>query len=168
MNITDKGVIALGGGLVALVLSVAGIFAQVQSGSLNQANNSGVTGTYRFEAVGQNQTRVTVNLQGLEAGTSHAGHFHQGTCNDIGPITITLNPIRADDDGRGTMTTVVDSSLQNIYSGNYLVAYHQDNTNESQSIACATIPARTVDNTGAPITPIPNQAPSTGLGGLSR
>jgi hypothetical protein len=160
----DKVKITLGSAMVAIGLSVATIFAQVQSGNLNPLNNSGVQGTYRFEAVNENQTRVTVNLQGLEADSTHAGHFHQGTCNNIGSVTISLNDIQADGDGRGSMTTTVNSSLQNIYSGNYLIAYHESDAN-SDSIVCSTIPARTINETGT-LSPLPAEAPLTGLGGM--
>jgi hypothetical protein len=160
-----KIIIGILSALAIFIYTVSGSFAQIQSGTINQLNQSAVSGTYRLEAINENQTRVTVNLQGMEPESSHAGHFHEGTCADIGPVTLPLDRIEADQNGRGSMTKTVNSSLQNIYSGDYLISYHEGG-DDTLSIACAAIPARSISNTDT--SPVPLEVPRTGMGGMSR
>lgn len=147
---------------LAFLVTVGMAFAQVE-GSLGQVGGSGVTGDYSLEAT-DSQTRVTVNLEGLDPNTSHVGHIHSGTCANLGDVVVPLSTITGDNDGIGSMTTTINLSLSDIQGENHAISYHEGSSLPSPTISCADIPR----DEGSEVTPVPDREPSTGLGGTSK
>jgi LPXTG-motif cell wall-anchored protein len=109
LAITMFGALAL-----ALSASVGAQEDQTMEVSLTQSRDSGVSGTATFEDV-KGGVEVTLEMQNLpEAGIEHINHIHAGgTCADdragrTAPVTIPLETITAQDDGRGSATTTIE------------------------------------------------------------
>lgn len=86
---------------------------------------------------------VVVTLSGLKPGTTHIGHIHGGTCAALTPGTIfhNLNPIVADDSGKGVSRTKISKGLQGLADCEWWVAFHEGAENTSpQSPALAVGP----------------------------
>lgn len=105
---------------------------------MNAAGGSGVSGTATVTAQSGEFSTVTVSLQSLAPGSSHAGHVHRGACAAQGAIDFGLNPIVADDQGNGSATTAnVPDAL--LIPGFYL-QYHVALDPPGAPLACADIP----------------------------
>ncbi|MBI2953620.1 MAG: CHRD domain-containing protein [Chloroflexi bacterium] len=141
---------------LVLSLSVGVAFAQQVSFSMNPLGGSGISGTATLEAVG-NQTTVTVTLSGLAPGSERQGHFHTGTCANIGPIQIPLPNMVAGADGTGTVTATVNAPLASLQDGNHLIAFHtalaETPTLPGPTTTCGNVP------TGAAPAPTPTPTP---------
>src|SRR5215218_7298105 len=107
--------ITMFGGLV-LTLSASAEAQEDQTVEVNltQSRDSGVSGTATLEDV-KGGVKVTLQMQDLpEPGIKHINHIHAGgTCADdragrTAPVTIPLQTITAQDDGRGSATTTIE------------------------------------------------------------
>jgi Cu/Zn superoxide dismutase len=108
--------VALGAALLAsLVLGGTALAQGTKSFTLQLAplGDSGVSGTAVLTDV-EGGVEVRLDMTGLpEAGVEHINHFHGGgTCADveagsIAPVTIPLNPVVANEDGTGSVTTTI-------------------------------------------------------------
>lgn len=109
--------------------------------NLQPLNNSGTMGeaTLSEAATG---TQVMVRLTNATPG-EHAGHIHQGTCDNLGSVVTPLQPITVDG-GTGMMTTTVDIPLGTVTNGQHLIAYHEAGGNPGAVITCGEIPATTM------------------------
>ena len=106
--------------------------------SMNAADANGVTGTATVTPQPGEFSTVTVSLEGLAPGSSHAGHVHRGACAAQGAIDFGLNPIVADAQGNGSATTAnVPDAL--LIPGFYL-QYHVALDPPGAPLACADIP----------------------------
>lgn len=69
-------------------------------------DRSGITGTVRGEEDGDDAA-VTLELEGLEAGTGYPAHIHSGRCVSGGPVVAPLGDVTGDEDGAGELTADV-------------------------------------------------------------
>lgn len=69
-------------------------------------NNSGVSGTVKFEKLSNSSTLATIQLTGTSAGNMHPAHIHKNTALQMGAIAITFNPI---DGATGKSVTTITS-----------------------------------------------------------
>ena len=111
---------------------------------MTPVSNSGVSGEGMISEAGQ-QTQVMVRLTGLQPNSGHAGHIHQGTCDNMGSAVVPLQDITAGADGAGTMTTTVSVPMMTVMNGQHLIAYHQDaGQNHGPTIVCGNIPSHSM------------------------
>jgi hypothetical protein len=103
--------------------------------TLSAVGESGVGGNATLGSTG-GVTEVMVRLTGLEPGSTHPGHIHQGTCDAIGSVAAPLMDITADNSGAGTMNTTVPLSMDSILASPHLISYHGDG---GAPIACGEI-----------------------------
>ena len=94
-----------------------------QTVTFEAVDGSGVAGEATITDRGD-RTEVMVRLTGTEAGGSHNGHIHGGTCEAIGGVVQALEPIETDGTGTGTMTTTVEIPLSELTDGQHVVVYH--------------------------------------------
>ncbi len=87
---------------------------QIAEVILTESRDSGVSGTATLEDV-EGGVEVTLQMRDLpEAGIEHINHIHAGgTCADdragrTAPVTIPLETITAQKDGRGSATTTIE------------------------------------------------------------
>jgi len=99
---------------VALSASAGAQEDQTMEVNLTQSRDSGVSGTATLEDV-KGGVEVTLEMRDLpEAGIKHINHIHAGgTCADdragrTAPVTIPLETITAQKDGRGSATTTIE------------------------------------------------------------
>lgn len=113
--------------------------SQVQMVSFVPLNNSGVTGQAVLTPR-ERQTQVMVRLMNLPAG-AHAGHIHNGTCENIGSVVVPLQEIAPGSDGTGTMTTTVAYATMVLMHDPHVIAYHKDGGEQhGPTIVCGAIP----------------------------
>ena len=96
---------------------------------------SGVSGEAILTPAGA-ATEVSVTLNGLEPGSTHPGHIHQGSCASPGSVVVPLSEITADASGSGTMTTSAAVPTDSVTSGGHIVQYHGDG---GAPIACGDV-----------------------------
>lgn len=136
--------------LIALFL----VFATVGSAlaidvEMAEQNNSGQSGTVTLEAVGDNQTRVTIQVSPGAAGVQQPAHIHEGTCEDLNPQPkFPLNPVID-----GMSETVVNASLETIQASQHAVNVHLSPQEASTYVSCGTIPVVAMAGTPAAGTP---------------
>lgn len=163
---------ALVGGLFALPGSVAagGIEFEV-----TPLGDSGVTGSGTLEPVGApegpaDETRINLELSGLQPGSEHVNHVHSGnSCDDFGKIIYDLESIVADGDGSASVTTTLPTSPQVFAGAPHVIVVHAGATLEEDPtpIACAVLPAAEVaTGIGAPEGAGVTAPPATGSGGF--
>ncbi len=81
-------------------------------------------------SVEDHQLTVTLTVSGLEPGSTHQAHIHQGSCESQGPVVYPLTPVVADNNGNGTSTTHLNVSH---ISGDWYVNIHQAATPDELS-----------------------------------
>jgi hypothetical protein len=118
---------ALGIGLLAALALGGSALAQGAKSvtlQLTPSRDSGVTGTATLTNV-EGGVEVKLNMSGLpEAGVEHINHIHAGgTCADdragrTAPVTIPLNNVVTKDNGRGSATTTIDATLDELFATN--------------------------------------------------
>lgn len=108
--------------------------------ALQPLAESGVSGEATLTETGQ-QMQVMVRLVGSEPDARHEGHIHQGTCDDIGPVVVPLQPVQVDAQGSGTSTSTVDLPMQDAADGQHLISYHAAGGSPGPPVTCGEIPA---------------------------
>ena len=86
---------------------------------------------------------VIVKITGLKPGTTHIGHIHGGTCAALTPGAIfhNLQPVVADESGKGTSKTRISRGLEGLADCEWWVAFHEGAENTTpQSPALAVGP----------------------------
>lgn len=126
---------------VAAVIMLATLISACQATSagpprtiaLETLNDSGVTGTVAFSDV-NGRTRVDVAVD--PAGNPDMpAHIHPGTCAELVPQPkFPLENVR-----NGTSTTVVPSSITELFAGNLAVNIHKSNDDLKTYTACVDI-----------------------------
>jgi Cu/Zn superoxide dismutase len=163
---------ALVGGLLALPSSAAAGGIEFEVVSLG---DSGVSGSGTLEPVGTpeapaDQTRINLELSGLQPGSEHVNHVHSGTsCDDFGAVVYDLDSIVADADGNASVTTTLPTSAQVFAEEAHVVIVHAGATLEEDPtpIACAVLaPAEVATGIGAPEGPLVTAPPAAGSGGF--
>lgn len=72
--------------------------------TLNEVENSGVSGTAIFENQQDGTTKITLELDGTPDGASHPAHIHMNSAAEGGDILVSLEPV---DGSTGMSTTIV-------------------------------------------------------------
>ncbi|MGE5619461.1 MAG: hypothetical protein ACM3US_09400 [Sphingomonadaceae bacterium] len=132
---------------VLLALSLSVVFAataiaqqQTVTVAINPVGGSGVSGTATLTGM-DGTTQVALNVSGFQPNTSHATHFHVGTCANPGSIVIDLPTLTADANGNASATATVNASLASLMDGNHLVQTHvTSGANFGAGIACGDVP----------------------------
>ena len=114
--------------------------AMAETAQLEALEGSGVTGDVSVTDRGA-QTEVTVRLTGTPANSTHPGHIHSGTCEEIGSVVQPLQEISTDASGAGTMTATVDVAPMTAMDGQHIVVYHGEG---GTPVTCAAIPTHTM------------------------
>ena len=72
-------------------------------------------------------SKVIVQLSGLKPGTAHIGHIHGGNCATLarGTIFHNLEPVVANDSGKGTSKTDIPEGMQGLADCEWWVAFHE-------------------------------------------
>lgn len=103
-----------------------------------------ISGSARLVTDGRGRTRVVARLEGLEAGTRHAGHIHFGDCQRLQPGAIIqdLEPFVADERGRAVSRTLFEGSMTGLEDGDWWLAVHEgavNTTPQSPAIAIGAV-----------------------------
>ena len=127
---------------------------------LTESRNSGVTGDATLKDV-EGGVEVTLNMQGLpEAGIEHINHIHGGgTCADDraenpAPVTLPLNTITAEEDGTGSVTTILEGvsvdELRDPSEQQRYIAFHAEQQGQEVPpvISCADLTTMSVTSEG--------------------
>jgi hypothetical protein len=101
---------------------------------LTEQNGSGQSGTATLTPVGDERTRIVMELSNPPA-VPQPAHVHPGPCNDLGdPVAGLANVVR------GRSETTVPLSLAQLRRGDLVVHAHKSEREYSISVACAPIP----------------------------
>lgn len=101
---------------------------------LDELNDSGVSGSATLTATGENQTTVTIQVEGATG--DHPAHIHTGTCDDLNPNP--LFPLN-DVDANGQSETVIDASLDQLSGGGFAINLHKSQQEIGVYTACGNI-----------------------------
>ena len=135
---------------VALVLAVVALApvaqatsaqrAEQASATLEERNDSGVTGTVEFEAT-EVGTRIVVRADGALG--EHPTHIHSGTCADLDPNPkYPLNNVELrTTELTGLSETVIDAPLDEFLEEDHLVLIHKSASEIGNYLACGNIVA---------------------------
>lgn len=95
--------------------------------SLQPKNDSGITGTARWQVEGDS-VRVMLSLEGLTEGDQYPAHVHRGTCTEGGGVAAALSPVTGQSGGTGESIATV--ARDNFSSGEsyYVQAHLPDGT----------------------------------------
>ena len=96
-------------GLVAVVLSACAMTLSVTY-TLNEVDDSGVSGTVTITKVDDATTRIEIDLTGTPAGGLHPAHIHEGDIVPGGGIYISLTSVDGDTGKSSTTITETDAS----------------------------------------------------------
>ncbi len=114
----------------------------------------GISGTATFTDMGDDTTKVVVELTGTPAGGNHPAHLHDGTdCAMNEPV---VHPLENVVDGMST--TMVEASFDHLVEANYYLNVHLSAEEVSTVIACGD---EYVMSAGMP------ETPETGAGGMA-
>jgi hypothetical protein len=101
---------------------------------LGEQNGSGQSGTATLTAVGDEQTRIVMELSNPPA-VPQPAHVHPGPCDDLGdPVAGLTNVVG------GRSQTTVPLSFGELRRGDLVVHAHKSEKEYSISVACAPIP----------------------------
>lgn len=101
---------------------------------LDELNDSGVSGTATLTEVGENQTKVVIDVTGATG--DHPAHIHTGTCDDLNPNPLfPLNNVDAD----GKSETTVDVGLAELTGGGFAINLHKSQQEIGVYVACGNI-----------------------------
>ncbi len=106
--------------------------------SLTEVDGSGASGEANLSVNGEG-IRVSLVMEGLSEG-AHANHLHEGSCDELGEIHITLDDIVADSAGDGIQTTGNDESpLSHFETGHYLAVHAEDSETIGAIVTCGDV-----------------------------
>ena len=88
-------------------------------------NRSGIAGTVRVER-GDDETTVTLELEGLAAGVEYPAHVHEGRCSAGGPVAAPLGRVRAGADGTGRLATRVSTATMPADTAGFVQVHGPD------------------------------------------
>ena len=117
------------------VIVLAGCQAGTQARTIDisSLNDSGVSGTVTFSAVGD-RTAVEVNVE-PNGNLDMPAHIHPGTCVNLTPQPkYPLGNVR-----NGTSTTIVPASIDQLFAGDLAVNIHKSNDDLKTYTACVDI-----------------------------
>ena len=99
--------------------------------SLDELNGSGQTGTATLSAVGEDRTRVVVQVSNAPDEAQPA-HIHKGSCDELDPNP--AFPLESLENGRSN--TVVDASLDDLQASAYAINVHKSEAEAETYVAC--------------------------------
>ena len=146
-----RWLIILAAGLTVAAVVLFATTAQAQEGvdlGIEELAGSGVTGSAFLMPASGGQTEVTVRLRGLDPGSSHVNHIHEGTgcaSGEYSGIVEELANIDADSSGVGTATTTASIAFDMV-PGEHVIVVHAGATLEEDAtpIACGHIPIASI------------------------
>jgi hypothetical protein len=101
---------------------------------LTEQNGSGQSGTAKLTPVGDERTKIVMELSNPPA-VPQPAHVHPGPCDDLGdPVAALANVVR------GRSETTVPLSFAELRRGDLVVHAHKSEREYSISVACAPIP----------------------------
>ena len=140
--------------------------------TLNEVNDSGVSGTVRLSPNGD-QTEVAVRLTGATG--NHPNHIHENFCANVDPDPLLplTHIVVGEVDPDGFTTTTVDMPLDELLAGEFSILVHLSDDQLDQYLACGNIATGDVGEEAAvvpaPGTPTVDAAsapePAGGAGG---
>jgi hypothetical protein len=124
--------------LVALLggcASMGGGAAGPVTAQLSPQSNSGESGTATLAKQGDNQTKVTLSINGAPSGVSQPVHIHRGTCAQLNPApAFPLSPLV-----NGKSETVVNASIDELTKGDYAINGHKSAQEASTYVFCGNL-----------------------------
>ncbi len=125
------------GAILALAM-VGAAFADT-SVTLNELNNSGISGSAQLIAKG-NQTEIIITETGEPSDASEPVHVHTGQCGPtLGGVKYPLKNVEG-----GSSDTTINASLASLETGGFAINVHQSAANIGTYVACGNIPAVSV------------------------
>jgi hypothetical protein len=100
---------------------------------LAEQNGSGQSGTATFTALGEDSTRIVLELSNPPAAPQPA-HVHRGLCADLGEVVAELASVSG-----GRSETEAPISLDRLEQGGLVVHAHKSEAEYDVSVACAPI-----------------------------
>jgi hypothetical protein len=101
---------------------------------LTEQNGSGQSGTATLTPVGDERTKIVMELSNPPA-VPQPAHVHPGPCDDLGdPVAALANVVR------GRSETTVPLSFAELRRGDLVVHAHKSEREYSISVACEPIP----------------------------
>ena len=103
---------------------------------------------------------VTLQLSGLQPGSSHAAHIHAGACSAVGKILHPFQDIVADKAGNATSTTTIYNLAGGVPPTGWNITVHQGATAETGTLLCGdVVNTHRIPSVSVPLHPAP--APGT-------
>ena len=119
--------------IAVIVLAGCQAGAPARTINISSLNNSGVSGTVTFSAVGD-RTGVEVKVE-PNGNLDMPAHIHPGTCANLTPQPkYPLGNVR-----NGTSTTVVPATIDQLFAGDLAVNIHKSNDDLKTYTACVDI-----------------------------
>jgi len=82
---------------------------------------------------------VTLQVSGLQPGSSHAAHIHAGACSAVGKILHPFQDIVADKAGNATLTTTIYKQVGGIPPTGWNITVHKGATTETGTLLCGDV-----------------------------
>jgi len=82
---------------------------------------------------------VTLQVSGLQPGSSHAAHIHAGACSAVGKILHPFQDIVADKAGNATLTTTIYKQAGGIPPTGWNITLHKGATAETGTLLCGDV-----------------------------
>jgi len=79
---------------------------------------------------------VSLSAGSLRPGESYMAHIHRGVCAGGGPVSVALEPVVADTDGRGSSTTILEPARVAQAQALFVQLHGADGT----PVACGDLP----------------------------
>ena len=137
MNRFIQALIPLLGLLAFAALSGPVAAADPVTIQLGAQNNSGISGTATLTDLGNNQTRVVINVTGFQGGTPSPVHIHDGTCASLNPAV--KYPLTNLVDGKSETTVPV--ALSALLAQPHAINAHKSAQEATVYVACGNIAA---------------------------
>jgi hypothetical protein len=119
--------------ITLIVLTGCQAGAQARTINISSLNDSGVSGTVTFSAVGD-RTGVEVKVD-PNGNLDMPAHIHPGTCANLTPQPkYPLGNVR-----NGTSTTIVPATIAQLFAGDLAVNIHKSNDDLKTYTACVDI-----------------------------
>jgi len=127
--------IAIALGLSLLGVTSFALAADSSTAKLAPQNNSGESGTATLTKVGDDKTKVVLQVQGAPSGTPQPVHIHKGTCDKLDPKpAYPLSPVI-----NGKSESTVNASLDSLEKGGYAINGHKSAQEASTYVFCGKI-----------------------------
>jgi len=127
--------IAIALGLSLLGVTSLALAADSATAKLAPQNNSGESGTATLTKVGDDKTKVVLQVQGAPSGTPQPVHIHKGTCDKLDPKpAYPLSPVI-----NGKSESTVNASLDSLEKGGYAINGHKSAQEASTYVFCGKI-----------------------------